>query len=117
VTQFDPVCFVLEVAAAEAALCCALVASVIAWDWHFGLPFALTQPWSAGGFHVATPFGRGPMVGTAVAWAVAAALLCCIADGQSHVRLFLATFAAHLAVTAAFGFPLSAEWWFANTLG
>jgi hypothetical protein len=118
VTPSDPLFALLAVAATEAALCCFLVASVLAWDWHFGLPFAATQPWSAGAFHLATLFGRGPVIGTAVAWCGAAILLLCFASGDENpVHLLLGVFGAHVAVTSLSTFPQSAAWWFSNTLG
>jgi hypothetical protein len=118
VTRSDPLFLLLEVAAVETAFCCALMASVLAWDWHFGLPFTVTHPWIAGAFCVSTLFGLGPMIGTAVSWCAAALVLLCFMSGdQNHVHLLLALFGAHAALTSVFGFPQSPEWWFANTLG
>jgi hypothetical protein len=107
----------LELGSFATAFYFAFIGFVLAWDWHFSIPFQFGQIFADGAFRLETKFGLSSIIGTLLGGLVVAALFLFFADrDQDNVSVIGSVFVVHLAVTSYFGFPLNSVWWFSNLL-
>jgi ABC-type thiamin/hydroxymethylpyrimidine transport system permease subunit len=113
----DFVFLVLELCSFATAFYFTFIGFVLAWDWHFSIPFQFGQIFADGAFCLDTKFGLSSILGTLLGGLIVATLFLIFANReQDHVRVIGAVFSFHLAATSYFGFPVNSVWWFANVL-